>query len=687
MPLTLPPNVKGWTPLGFGEGVGLHYARATQTGFPPGAWLSYLDTFFGHQVTLPILANQVTMTAAKPTLATSTQYHVILTALPGGVGTGFVDWRTRNGAYAAGAPSVRGSDYIWAADGTTDSEFTVKDPSGTTLATHVTGTVSDRSFLNAAGRTALGQGFQVTAGGDVGSVVLPLKGNVQAPLRELYVEIRANSTGMPGNFDAMWRSRSVLSGSLTTSYADITFNFAPYADLEAGALAEFFAWDGTWRTVLGRRGSIFYTTGAAWTQALAVAGLQVRQFFVGTTWAPVEELQLPVILAAAGPAGALRYSRDGITWSLYHDVATQEEESRAWAVWIGRFGTTDSRVFVLSSSDGQVYNSPFQDSEAAWAATGAYIRRLGSIEPFLLGTLDGDSFFLANGPYIYAFDDSGGSVGVPSATLKRYSTSLSSITAGSSYRDAFVISEGDRVKIWHPSRPEIDISPWKEMGCPSDFAGRFRSFQPFGDYILALWELDAGGTYIMWMRPDERGQVSWHVRSTSLTGVPPLSSNAAALVTENTLSGRRRLWTIAGDQATYYQDHPFPGLDPTTDSGITYADGFLYLYTAWYELATAGELVAIVREIQVNASVSAAEQISVDYRIDYASTAEVGASWTAVRTLKTNVPSQVDLEGTGGRKVLAVQFRIGLDRGGGNTLTPILREFFMMAEGREARPR
>jgi hypothetical protein len=283
-----------------------------------------------------------------------------------------------------------------------------------------------------------------------------------------------------------------------------------------------------------------------------------------------------------------------------------------------------------------------------------------------LGCLsDASEVYLLNGPQVWMVKNS--------ASVEEHRTPLSDGICGVRAGDEFAISDGPTVGLWHPTRPWRDISIFPDR-CPADMAGRVVALQSAGPFLVALYEKsDGSGVMVYWGRWFGQDW-AWHPRSVWLTGGYPLSCGSPMVLSERTVSAKRRLWVCAATGTTtdlYRQNGPLYGWDPLGDTTLPY-ESAAYLYTRRYTLAPLGDSTAILREILADARVSGTEIVTVAWRDADDPTLESAAVWKPLYRLDKARRSQV-VTGSASTVPRGVQFRLGLARGATTTATPVYR--------------
>jgi len=307
-------------------------------------------------------------------------------------------------------------------------------------------------------------------------------------------------------------------------------------------------------------------------------------------------------------------------------------------------------------------------------------------QPILLGVLDSedqDEVYIALEDIVWVWNWS-------LMEPKRLFLGLGTLRGGGIWRDWVVVCGRDEIVLFNKGRPKRPIGPWMLDGVPADWSGEFKSCYIAGEYIIALWEFDSGAlsgnSVELWGRYEPSGRWVWHPRTATLTGGATLSGNSQMFFSDNMVTGKRRLYTVTADGSTgrvYYQDHPHPGWDPLNDTSLSYEAGPLYAYLPWLSIASAGPGQALFQDVAADASVSATEKLLADYRVDHDPAAEIGATWSDIIIYDNAASQRQHVEG-GVARAAAVQNRLGMQRGGGATTTPVLREWYERYELRQA---
>jgi len=392
----------------------------------------------------------------------------------------------------------------------------------------------------------------------------------------------------------------------------------------------------------------------------------------------------------AGASAATYKSTDGHNW----DVATSTgniSTNCAWQAYVSGLydaGLPALRIFAIQSSDNQIYT--YYGTGTAWSGSQNYIPKENAVGQIPLGSLtDGSVVYIASGAYVYEVGHRGITVGaaIPVAVMP---AGVSSVECGCRVEDEFALSDGYRIVLWHPTRPTRDISIWGDDGCPPDQEGKVKSLTAVGEFLVAFYEFDGGTSCTFWSRPNLQGQMTWHRRTATLSGGFPLSVGSNIVFAQKTVSDLRRLWVVTADGSncrTYYQDHPDAGLNPLPDATSKYENGYGYLFTGWHDLVLMGDEALALAEIERNANLTATEVMTVDYRADYENLAELdgSATWKTGLTIN-NTRRQLDIRAGTGAQALAVQLKIGLDRGGTATTTPVLRDLAVIAKRQVRHP-
>lgn len=440
---------------------------------------------------------------------------------------------------------------------------------------------------------------------------------------------------------------------------------------------------GAWKIVLVRGTHPYVATGDSFVPATTptVALAEGRQL-IDATIGYFGITKVRYLFWLAGANANVQYSTAGTTWA---DWGTQNKQKGLCGWNIADYG--DNWALVIVCSDGTLaYTTnesigflPMNFANAFIAATSSGVVPLGPLE-------DCRRVYIANGPAIWEHDCTDVALTAVQASQRfwRHETGLRDVSAGCRIEDEFAITDGWRILRWHPSRPARDISIWAN-NCPPGMEGKVKSLQALGEYLLAYYEFDALGTMVFMGRPTRQG-MDWHPVATGLSGEFPSSIGSPFLVSEKTVSGRRRLWTCTADGTTgylYRQDWPAPSFNPLDDPTLEYEDGWLYLYSPWYDLIEAGDFVAELTRAAVVADISTTEQIKVEYRPGPDLTAEEGATWLEGATFADPTTQIQELVAERPSPVF-IQFRLGMERGGSATLTPILYNLFVSARERQS---
>lgn len=358
-------------------------------------------------------------------------------------------------------------------------------------------------------------------------------------------------------------------------------------------------------------------------------------------------------------------------------------EWRLWALLCVGTPSGNEGEFRYYSSSGSGWASPPQPAEIPGAEiAGAKVMYLGLRQP------DQAAFALNNRLWVWG----SGSGSSTALEPEQHDPHVGIIAGGGVWRDWWIIAGQEEICLYHPTRPRVVVGPWTVGrgspgdGVPPDWSGKWVALYVWGDIVVALWQLDGGNTIPIWGRAEPDGRWTWHPRAAiatntppALTGSSPLTCGTHILMSENTLAGKRRLWIVTADGTTgraWYQDHPFPGLDPSLDTTLSYENGNLQHWTPWLPLLSVGPLVAWLQQVAADLSVSSTETFTVDYRVNYDTSIEsTASSWQDIALYDSKASVQQEVEG-GVAKALSVQFQFTADRGGTATLTPIVREFY-----------
>jgi hypothetical protein len=474
---------------------------------------------------------------------------------------------------------------------------------------------------------------------------------------------------------------------------------------------------GQWRVILAKGENVWQTTGASFgTPNSTATGAQGRQLLAcyldgqqGVVW-------------FAGPNAPVRYTLDGINWHNLGRNAVNPYPSPTYAPLNAVCGWNQYcrgyianvtaqgavcppylvpatwRIYAIDATTRQtVFMYKFLEEALNYDCWNmnptecATIPALSTTDVIPLGPIDDPSIvYLANGPQIWAVQVTASTV-VARVTeiVSIQEAGLRDVTAGCRVEDRLALSDGtQRILLWHPSQPPIDVSLWGDDGVPDSIRGGVKTLQSLGPYLIAWWEMDnvapvaasnRGKTMIYWSRPNLQGQTTWHPRSGVLAGGFPLSTGSPMVLAEKTVAGERRLWVCTADGSAgraYYQDHPLAGYNPTADTaGIySYEDGPKALYLPSMPLQLVGDEAGSMMDAEVIGNLSAAETVTLGYRANYEALGEEAnnATWEMLPAF-TDKPSRPKFNGDVGIQAQAVQAEIIMDRGGVTTKTPILR--------------
>jgi hypothetical protein len=517
--------------------------------------------------------------------------------------------------------------------------------------------------------------------------------------------------------------------SEATTPTGITASKTDYASIIEAYLG------GAWRAILAKGEHVWSTTGATWTAGTLFSTTGVNR---GTTLSGGQGRQLLLAYVGGdqgvvwfpGANASIYFTSDGLNWTdigWWHiggptpadhqqycvcgwnqycrGFATHQWPDDVWtpAKWrlYGIDPTTRKVVFIdqlAGNRSGLSAGSPL-----AWSGESTEIPAMSSTDVIPLGCLEDPSVeYLGNGPTVWAIQVA--AAGKPDSRVAEnvgvYDAGLPDITAGCRCGDRMAITDGThRILLWHPTQDPIDVSLWTEDGVPDPVRGAVKALQVVGDHLIAWWEMDnaspvatanRGNTMIYWSRPNLQGQTTWHPRSGVLTGGFPRSCASPMVLSQKTVTGKRRLWVCTADTSAgraYYQDHPAAGYNPTADTASTYAfeDGPKYLYTAFEPLQLMGDEAGAMTRVERHGIVSSTEVMDVAYRVNDDKRPEEPdpAGWDTLLEMK-DTRRHVNIGAETGIQANTAQFRIGLD--GASNKTPVFEDMGVRVERKKRAP-
>lgn len=649
-------------------GVGTRWGKEERTDLRSllGYWYGTLDTWNPGQATLPLLSVASTTPTRAASGTSSAATATTMTAGDTGTSTGI------------GNTTLTDTGKSWTTDEWVGTQ--VVSQAKTLLITSNTATVltgsgtwdpnnpasSQTYIISELWPTDTWVGWVVTSGGET----LTVTSNTSTIL-----------TGSGG-----WSS-TPAAGAYTMA-ADITSSKTDYA-----SLIECYT-GGAWRVLMVKGDTVWNTTSTNFASGdKTVPSAQGRQLLAfGNQAAGASVFWL------AGASAWTQVSTDGSTWA---DSGSAGYRVKALCGWVRQHSNTlTNLVYSIGEHEGSGANYLNRLSGSDWAAQ-LNVYPLTGTGFIPLGVLTDSSLaYVANGPEIWEFGETTAGLDRVTAMLP---SGVADVTAACRHEDQFAITDGSRITLWHPSRPPQDVSIWGDDGCPDDMVGEVKALQSLGPYLIAYWEFEnaspvptawRGDTIIFWSRPNLQGQTTWHPRSGILTGGFPLSIGSPMVMAEHTVTNARLLWNCTADTTTgrtYYQIHPFFGLNPNATSGgvtLPREDSYHYLYTRWEDLILVGNEAGAVTEAAVNAKFpTSSELISLDYRGDYENYAEQDSSagWEADLKFKDTRP-HIEIGAGRGTQADAFQFKVGMDRGSTTTNTPSLFDLAVTVERQTRHP-
>jgi hypothetical protein len=478
-------------------------------------------------------------------------------------------------------------------------------------------------------------------------------------IRRRLVDIFGFWFGDCDTFEDPWHLPVLATADTPTS---ITGSKTDYA-----CMGEYYL--GSWQVILVKGRYAWSTAGDAFGAAKkdAGAGAQGRQLLYVHS-AGDDAYYLFWFCGAGAYAQA---TANGTTWSEIGVTVTRKYIDCGWRA----FSTDTGEMFTygIQSADKQVYYT--RKVASGWITAGLKVPSATPTGPIPLGTLtNAGTAYVANGPDIWEIVEHAASTNLVLQDI--IPTSLRDIKAACRHKDRFALTDGSDIIWFQPGQPEIHIPIWGKDGVPSDRAGSVKSLISIGDYLVALYELDAGGMLVCWGGPfNSQGDFPWCQRRVSKDDEFPLSVGSTLVLASQTYTASQRLWTVGADGAAGYavrQDYPKRSYNPLCDPAMQYEDGPLHLYSPRIDLVRHGALLGAAREFFHLAELTSTETLAVAYRVFPFTQAEsVDASWTTVTTL-TELLEGIPLKKGGREGVPArqIQFRFTLNRGASVTATP-----------------